>query len=334
MNLNKKSTSVTFGGKGFHHTVSSTGRKTTTAGIPGTGISYTTTEGGHGMSGTGRKKLPASDTKTKEQLSGESSTPPTSVDVETISTKNEEKKRGCFSGCLWLVVILLFWPLAVAYYIWKTDKVTWSKKVRVGVIALIWMIVFAWFVNQGKTTGTQTTHVATVETAETAESQTQTPTTVPTATPTANPSPTPEPTEEPMPTPTETPAPTETPVPAETPQPTAAPESLDNSDSGNYTGGAAEQVDNSSAYQPGMVTCCQQQRRQRISVTPAAAKCRAAAVTKERTEAWGYTVQTVLLNLLKQKEVFTVSILDTLRRVLPFPRHPATIISMWYCRSC
>ena len=189
VNLNKKSTSVTFGGKGFHHTVSSTGRKTTTAGIPGTGISYTTTEGGHGMSGTGRKKLPASDTKTKEQLSGESGTPPTSVDVETISTKNEEKKRGCFSGCLWLVVILLFWPLAVAYYIWKTDKVTWSKKVRVGVIALIWMIVFAWFVNQGKTTGTQTTHVATAETAETAESQTQTPTAVPTATPTASPSP-------------------------------------------------------------------------------------------------------------------------------------------------
>ena len=213
VNLNKKSTSVTFGGKGFHHTVSSAGRKTTTAGIPGTGISYTTTEGGHGMSGTGRKKLPASDTKTKEQLSGESGTPPTSVDVETISTKNEEKKRGCFSGCLWLVVILLFWPLAVVYYIWKTDKVTWSKKVRVGVIALIWMIVFAWFVNQGKTTGTQTTHVATAE----------------------------------------TPAPTETPVPAETPQPTAAPESLDNSGSGNYTSGAAEQVDNSSAYQPGMV---------------------------------------------------------------------------------
>ncbi|MEI3263531.1 MAG: DUF4236 domain-containing protein [Gemmiger sp.] len=290
VNLNKKSTSVTFGGKGFHHTVSSTGRKTTTAGIPGTGISYTTTEGGHGMSGTGRKKLPASDTKTKEQLSGESGTPPTSVDVETISTKNEEKKRGCFSGCLWLVVILLFWPLAVAYYIWKTDKVTWSKKVRVGVIALIWMIVFAWFVNQGKTTGTQTTHVATVETAETAESQTQTPTAVPTATPTANPSPTPEPTEEPMPTPTETPAPTETPVPAETPQPTAAPESLDNSGSGNYTGGAAEQVDNSSAYQPGMVYIASSGNGKKYHSNPNCSKMQGAtAVTKEQAEAWGYT---------------------------------------------
>ena len=37
LNLNKKSTSVTFGGKGFHHTISSSGRKTTSVGIPGTG---------------------------------------------------------------------------------------------------------------------------------------------------------------------------------------------------------------------------------------------------------------------------------------------------------
>lgn len=43
INLNKKSTSVTFGGKGAKYTVSSTGRRTSTVGIPGTGISYTET---------------------------------------------------------------------------------------------------------------------------------------------------------------------------------------------------------------------------------------------------------------------------------------------------
>lgn len=47
LNLNKKSTSVTFGGKGFHHTISSTGKKTTTVGVPGTGISYSKTSGGN-----------------------------------------------------------------------------------------------------------------------------------------------------------------------------------------------------------------------------------------------------------------------------------------------
>lgn len=40
LNLNKKSASVTFGGKGFHHTLNSSGRKTTSVGIPGTGLYY------------------------------------------------------------------------------------------------------------------------------------------------------------------------------------------------------------------------------------------------------------------------------------------------------
>ena len=46
LNLNKNSTSVTFGGKGAKYTVSSTGRKTASIGIPGTGVSYVTSTGG------------------------------------------------------------------------------------------------------------------------------------------------------------------------------------------------------------------------------------------------------------------------------------------------
>lgn len=42
VNLNKKSASVTFGPKGFKHTVSTTGKSHTTVGVPGTGLSYTT----------------------------------------------------------------------------------------------------------------------------------------------------------------------------------------------------------------------------------------------------------------------------------------------------
>lgn len=44
LNFNTKSTSMTFGGKGFTKTVSSTGRVTNTIGIPGTGIHYTEVE--------------------------------------------------------------------------------------------------------------------------------------------------------------------------------------------------------------------------------------------------------------------------------------------------
>jgi hypothetical protein len=40
VNLNKKSVGVTIGGKGMHYTVNSKGRRTTTVGLPGTGLSY------------------------------------------------------------------------------------------------------------------------------------------------------------------------------------------------------------------------------------------------------------------------------------------------------
>ena len=46
LNLNKKSVSLTAGTKGAHYTVSSTGRKTASVGIPGTGLSYSTSSGG------------------------------------------------------------------------------------------------------------------------------------------------------------------------------------------------------------------------------------------------------------------------------------------------
>ena len=46
LNLNKNSTSVTFGGKGAKYTVSSTGKKTVSVGVPGTGVYYSESVGG------------------------------------------------------------------------------------------------------------------------------------------------------------------------------------------------------------------------------------------------------------------------------------------------
>ena len=43
LNVSKKSASVSVGGKGFHKTFSTTGKTTTTVGIPGTGLSYSKT---------------------------------------------------------------------------------------------------------------------------------------------------------------------------------------------------------------------------------------------------------------------------------------------------
>ena len=55
VNLNKKSASVSFGPKGLKHTVSTTGKSHTTVGVPGTGLSYTTS-GGRPGSVPGRQR--------------------------------------------------------------------------------------------------------------------------------------------------------------------------------------------------------------------------------------------------------------------------------------
>ncbi|MCD8190713.1 MAG: DUF4236 domain-containing protein [Clostridiales bacterium] len=46
VNFGKRGVSVSFGGRGLRHTVSTSGRRTTSVGIPGTGLSYTSTSGG------------------------------------------------------------------------------------------------------------------------------------------------------------------------------------------------------------------------------------------------------------------------------------------------
>lgn len=50
INFNRKSTSLSIGGRGVHKTFSSTGRTTTSVGIPGTGLYYTSTSGGNSRS--------------------------------------------------------------------------------------------------------------------------------------------------------------------------------------------------------------------------------------------------------------------------------------------
>lgn len=59
VNLNKKSASVSFGTKGLKHTVSTTGKSHTTVGIPGTGLSYTTSSGGAARSGESLVVVPS-----------------------------------------------------------------------------------------------------------------------------------------------------------------------------------------------------------------------------------------------------------------------------------
>lgn len=95
LNLNKKSTSVTFGGKGAHYTVSSTCKKTKSVGIPGTGLYYTETSSGNKDSDP--PPLPP------EGNPGLNTSP---------DNPNNKKKRGCLFYFLALLAICF----AIALY--------------------------------------------------------------------------------------------------------------------------------------------------------------------------------------------------------------------------
>lgn len=63
LNVGKKSSSISFGGKGIRTSISTSGKRTHTVGIPGTGISHVSTSGGKrskAKRATGSHQTPAS----------------------------------------------------------------------------------------------------------------------------------------------------------------------------------------------------------------------------------------------------------------------------------
>ena len=120
LNLNKKSTSVTFGGKGFHHTISSTGKKTTTVGVPGTGISYSKT--------SGRNRGKASSSHTAQSSS-----------FLPDPTQRDDKKWHEKTG--WIIFFLIvFFPIGL-FLMWKSN---WKKAPKIIVSALYGLAVIAY----------------------------------------------------------------------------------------------------------------------------------------------------------------------------------------------
>ena len=87
LNLNKKSTSITFGTRGAHYTINSKGKRTKSIGIPGTGISYVETSG----------------SKTSSTSHSTSNTP----QADSNFPDNDDKKnKGCLVYLLYFILIL------------------------------------------------------------------------------------------------------------------------------------------------------------------------------------------------------------------------------------
>ena len=130
INLNKKSTSVTFGGKGVHYTASSTGKKTASVGIPGTGISYSKTTG----------------QSSKQKKTSEGGSQPMPTAPQSNFQDPDHKKWYQKTG--WIIALLiLFFPVGL-FLMWKYTN--WKKPVKGIITALILIIALSGIVSPDK----------------------------------------------------------------------------------------------------------------------------------------------------------------------------------------
>ncbi len=290
LNLNKKSTSVSIGGKGARYTVSSNGRKTATVGLPGTGLSYSVTkpsgkqpskapkEKSHWLDGQKKRAsaepLPQPERQThwfggrKKRAAAE---PQPEPEPQAYSQESGRKKPGCLT----LLLALIFWPFALSDWLWKTDKWQAGKKARAAIIAALWIGMFGMMGSLGGS-GTQAQIAAdsAVETPQPTQMvaaisvPTETPLPTPTATPTA--SPTAEPTATPTATPTAEPTEAPTAVPTEAPAPAPAAGAADDQSSTVYIASSG--------------------KGKKYHRTPSCSGMKGAtAVTEEQAKARGYT---------------------------------------------
>lgn len=90
VNIGKKSVSVSVGGKGFRKTINSSGRVTTSIGVPGTGLSYVTTKN----TKTSKKKTSSkrSSTASASPVHSAASTAAISNSVQSVAVQQKEKQ--------------------------------------------------------------------------------------------------------------------------------------------------------------------------------------------------------------------------------------------------
>ena len=112
LNINKKSFGLTIGKRGAHYTINSKGKRTTSIGIPGTGLSYTSTSGG-------RKKKKVKKSTTKNYTSKQYTTVSQNTPNITQSTKaNLSPETKTLYHYIYLIagIFLIIWGLLKAIF--------------------------------------------------------------------------------------------------------------------------------------------------------------------------------------------------------------------------
>lgn len=97
LNFGKNGVSITTGARGFHNTYNfGTGKRTTSIGIPGTGLSYVTTSGGRSSSKRSRQQNAQRSKNTHEPNYSFCGVQPRSVEEQAQTTFAEEVPQNAF----------------------------------------------------------------------------------------------------------------------------------------------------------------------------------------------------------------------------------------------
>lgn len=97
LNFGKSGISVTTGTRGFHNTYNfGTGKRTTSIGIPGTGISYVTTSGGRSGSNRSQQQNPQRPTNTYEPYNTFDDVQPSPVEEQVETSFADEVPQDAF----------------------------------------------------------------------------------------------------------------------------------------------------------------------------------------------------------------------------------------------
>ncbi len=122
LNLNKKSVGVTVGTRGAHYTINSKGKKTASVGIPGTGLSYTSTSTSGGS------------------FSKSSSHTGSNTQKTAPNNQNDSDGQKWYQKTSWIIALLfLFFPVGL-FLMWKHTN--WNKYVKIGISAFIAIALF------------------------------------------------------------------------------------------------------------------------------------------------------------------------------------------------
>lgn len=136
INMSQKGIGWSVGVKGLRYTKKAGGGSRVTASIPGTGISYVTDS--KKPSRQSRPEITAPDQKLLDQASPDAGRNYDPSPAPGGAGSGGGKRPG--HGCLWWVVAILFWPISLSIWFWRSSLVS-NKALKAGILAVAWVLI-------------------------------------------------------------------------------------------------------------------------------------------------------------------------------------------------